>query len=184
MIADKRDPNGPDHTYMFRHSNGTRPTSAHSGAENDAPGGGTSRLSPRISIPLVISEEQTRFSCVSYLHPYTCGACCGGACAGHDGLPSLSLARLLGINLGGGAPSVRRATWSRSGHSTLLWPFSDHDFVLQWTSDFDYAVLSVVVVATGLSETDGFQHRALWIIAGAFVLLMAYFLFIPGWGTA
>ena len=52
----------------------------------------------------------------------------------------------------------------------LLWPFSDHDFVLKFTSDFDYVVLAVVVVATGLSETDGFQHRAPWIIAGAFVL--------------
>lgn len=61
--------------------------------------------------------------------------------------------------------------------------FSDHDFVLKWTSDFDYAVLAVVVVASGLSETDGLQHRAPWIIAGAFLLLVAYFLFIPGWGA-
>ena len=56
----------------------------------------------------------------------------------------------------------------------LLWPFSD----------YDYVVLTVVVVATGLSETDSLQHRAPWIIAGAGLLLMGYFLFIPGWGAA
>ena len=52
----------------------------------------------------------------------------------------------------------------------LLWPFNDHDFVLSWTSDFDYVVLAVVIVATGVSETDGFQHRAPGIIAGAVLL--------------
>lgn len=66
----------------------------------------------------------------------------------------------------------------------LLWPFSDYDFVLKWTSDFDYVVLAVVVVTTGLSETDGLQHHTPWIIAGAGLLLMAYFLFIPGWEAA
>jgi hypothetical protein len=45
-------------------------------------------------------------------------------------------------------------------------------------------VLAVVIVATGLSEKDGFQHGAPWIIAGAVLLLVAYFLFIPGWGAA
>ena len=54
----------------------------------------------------------------------------------------------------------------------------------RYGADFRKQVLAVVVVATGLSETDGFQHRAHWIIAGAFVLLVAYFLFIPGWGAA
>ncbi len=98
-------------------------------------------------------------------------------------LKTLSFARLLGINLGGGAIHLcgdMIALWPLR----ILWPFSDHDFVLKWTSDFDYVVLAVVVVATGLSETDGFQHRAPWIIAGAFLLLVAYFLFIPGWGAA
>ena len=98
-------------------------------------------------------------------------------------LPSLSFARLLGINLGGGAIHLcgdMIAFWPLH----LLWPFNDYDFVLQWTSDFDYVVLAVVIVATGLAETDGVQHRAPWIIAGAVLLLVAYFLFIPGWGAA
>jgi hypothetical protein len=91
--------------------------------------------------------------------------------------------RLLGINLSGGAIHLcgeMIALWPL----LILWPFSDKDFVLKWTSDFDCVVLAVVVVATGLSETDGFQHRAPWIIAGAVLLLGAYFLFIPGWGAA
>lgn len=98
-------------------------------------------------------------------------------------LKNLSFARLLGINQGGGGLHLcgdMIALWPLR----ILWPFSDHDFVHKWTSDFDYAVLAVVVVATGLSETDGFQHRAPWIIAGAFLLLVVYFLFIPGWGAA
>ena len=98
-------------------------------------------------------------------------------------LRNLSFARLLGINLGGGAIHLcgdMIALWPLH----LLLPFNDHDFVLQWTSDFDYVVLAVVIVATGLAETDGFQHRAPWIIAGAVLLLIAYFLFIPGWGAA
>lgn len=98
-------------------------------------------------------------------------------------LKTLSFARLLGINLVGGAIHLcgdMIALWPLR----LLWPFTDYDFTLKWTSDVDYVVLAVVVVATGLSETDGFQHRALWIIAGAFLLLVAYFLFLPGLGAA
>jgi hypothetical protein len=66
----------------------------------------------------------------------------------------------------------------------IFWPFSNQDVALKWTSDFDYVVLAVVVVATGLSETEGFQHRAPLVIAGGVLLLVAYFLFIPGWGAA
>ena len=98
-------------------------------------------------------------------------------------LMNLSFARLLAINLGGGAIHLcgdMIALWPLH----LLWPFTDHDFVLQWTTDFDYVVLAVVIIATGLAETDGLQHRAPWIIAGAVLLLVAYFLFIPGWGAA
>jgi membrane-bound metal-dependent hydrolase YbcI (DUF457 family) len=98
-------------------------------------------------------------------------------------IKSLSFSRLLGLNLAGGAIHLcgdMIALWPLR----ILWPFSDHDFVLKWTSDFDYVVLAVVVVATCLSETDGFQYRAPWIIAGGFLLLIAYFLFNPGWGGA
>ena len=98
-------------------------------------------------------------------------------------IKDLSFARLLGLNLAGCTIHLCGdviALWPLR----ILWPFSDHDFVLQWTHDFDYVVLGVVVVATGLSETDGFQHRAPWIIAGAVLLLAAYFIFIPGWGGA
>mgnify|MGYP001589448375 FL=1 len=101
----------------------------------------------------------------------------------HRWLKELSFARLLGLNLAGCAIHLCGdviALWPLH----LLWPFSEHNFTLQWTRDFDYVVLGVVVVATGLSETDGFQHRALWIIAGAVFLLAAYFIFIPGWGGA
>jgi membrane-bound metal-dependent hydrolase YbcI (DUF457 family) len=98
-------------------------------------------------------------------------------------LKDLSFARLLGLNLAGCTIHLCGdliALWPLH----LLWPFSDHDFTLHWTRDFDYVVLGVVVVATGLSETDGFQHRAPWIIAGVVLLLAAYFIFIPGWGGA
>lgn len=98
-------------------------------------------------------------------------------------LKDLSFAGLLGINLAGCTIHLCGdliALWPLH----LLWPFSDYNFTLQWTRDFDYVVLGVVVVATGLSETDGFQKHALWIIAGAFLLLAAYFVFIPGWGGA
>ena len=98
-------------------------------------------------------------------------------------LKDLSFARLLGLNLAGCTIHLCGdliALWPLR----ILWPLSDRDFVLHWTRDFDYVVLGVVVVATGLSETDGFQHRAPWIVAGAFLLLAAYFIFIPGWGAA
>lgn len=98
-------------------------------------------------------------------------------------LKEFTFARLLGLNLAGCTIHLCGdliALWPLR----LLWPFSDHDFVLKWTHDFDYVVLGVVVVAMGLSETDSFQHRASWIIIGAFLLLTAYFIFIPGWGGA
>ena len=98
-------------------------------------------------------------------------------------LPELSFGRLLGLNLAGGLIHL-------CGDLIALWPlhilspFSSYDFALHWTQDFDYIVLGIVVVATGLSETDGLQHHVPWIIAGAFLLLTAYFMFIPGWGAA
>ena len=98
-------------------------------------------------------------------------------------LKSLSFSRLLGLNLAGGVLHLGGdliAVWPLR----ILWPFSDDDFVLKWTGDFDYVVLAVVVIATGLSETDGLQHHAPWILAGGFLLLVAYFSFIPGWGAA
>ena len=98
-------------------------------------------------------------------------------------IKTLSFPRLVSLNLIGGAIHLCGdiiALWPLR----ILWPFSDYDFVLKWTSDFDYVVLAIVVVATGLSETDGFQHRAPWIIVGGFLLLIGYFLFIPGWGAA
>lgn len=98
-------------------------------------------------------------------------------------LKDLSFARLLWLNLAGCTIHLCGdliALWPLR----LFWPFSDRDFTLHWTHDFDYVVLGVVVVATGLSETDGFQQRAPWIIAGAFLLLAAYFIFMPGRGGA
>jgi hypothetical protein len=98
-------------------------------------------------------------------------------------LTELSFGRLLVLNLAGGLIHL-------CGDLIALWPlhilspFSNYDFALHWTRDFDYIVLGVMVVATGLSETDGLQHRAPWIVAGTFLLLTAYFMFIPGWGAA
>ncbi len=98
-------------------------------------------------------------------------------------IKTLPFSRLLGLNVVGGGIHLcgdMIALWPLH----ILWPFSDHDFVLKWTGDFDYVVLGVVVMATGLSETDGLQHRAPWIIAGGFLILLSYFLFFPGWGGA
>ena len=98
-------------------------------------------------------------------------------------LKDFSFARLLRLNLAGCTIHLCGdliALWPLR----LLWPFSEHNFTLEWTRDFDYVVLGVVVVATGLSETDGFQQRAPWVIVGALLLLATYFIFIPGWGGA
>ena len=62
----------------------------------------------------------------------------------------------------------------------LLWPWSDHDFALRWTGDFDLAVLTVVGLATGLSATDRLRDRAPWILAGVAVILAGYFWWFPG----
>jgi membrane-bound metal-dependent hydrolase YbcI (DUF457 family) len=98
-------------------------------------------------------------------------------------LTELSFGHLLVLNLAGGLIHL-------CGDLIALWPlhilspFCNYDFALHWTRDFDYIVLGVMVVATGLSESDGLQHRVPWIIAGAFLLLASYFMFIPGWGAA
>jgi membrane-bound metal-dependent hydrolase YbcI (DUF457 family) len=98
-------------------------------------------------------------------------------------LKELSFARLFKINLASCTIHLCGdliALWPLH----ILWPFSEHDFVLKWTHDFDYVVLGVVVVAMGLAEVDNFRHRAPWIIAGAALLLAAYFILTPGWGGA
>lgn len=95
----------------------------------------------------------------------------------------ISFARLLALNAAGCTIHLCGdliALWPLR----ILWPWSDHDFTMHWTRDFDYVVLGVVVVATGLSETDGLQERTPWIIGTALLLLAAYFLWIPGWGGA
>ncbi len=97
-------------------------------------------------------------------------------------LKEFSFVRLFALNLAGCAIHIVGdlvARWPLR----LLWPVSEYNFTLQWTGDFDYVVLGVMVVAAGLSETDGFQKHAPWIIAASLLLLAAYFLFIPGWAA-
>lgn len=62
----------------------------------------------------------------------------------------------------------------------LLWPWSDQNFALRWTGDFDLVVLIVVGLATGLAATDGLQSRSRWILGGVVLLLVGYFLLFPG----
>jgi membrane-bound metal-dependent hydrolase YbcI (DUF457 family) len=62
----------------------------------------------------------------------------------------------------------------------LLWPWTDHDFALRWTGDFDWVVLSVVGLGTGLAATDRLQDRAPWILGGVVLILAAYFWWFPG----
>jgi membrane-bound metal-dependent hydrolase YbcI (DUF457 family) len=62
----------------------------------------------------------------------------------------------------------------------LLWPWSDRDFVLWWTGDFDLVVLVVVGLATGLAATDPLQDYAPWILAGVTAILAGYFWWFPG----
>lgn len=88
-------------------------------------------------------------------------------------------ARLLTLNVAGTAVHLVGdlvAIWPLR----ILWPWSDRDFVLRWTGDFDLVVLIVVGLATGLAATDGLQDRAPWILAGVVLILAGYFLWFPG----
>jgi len=95
-------------------------------------------------------------------------------------IKQIPLTRLLALNLAGCTMHLLGdliAIWPLR----ILWPWSDHDFTLHWTRDSDWVVLTVVVLATGLAETDGFQKQVRWIIVGAFLILAAYFWWFPGW---
>jgi hypothetical protein len=62
----------------------------------------------------------------------------------------------------------------------ILWPWSDRDFVLRWTGDFDLVVLTVVGLATGLTAVDTLRGRERWIVGGAVLVVVAYFVWMPG----
>lgn len=92
---------------------------------------------------------------------------------------NIPIARLLALNLVGGAVHLLGdliAVWPLR----LLWPWNDHDFVLRWTGDFDWVVLIVVGLATGLAATDRLKDRAPWILAVAVLILAGYFWRFPG----
>lgn len=92
---------------------------------------------------------------------------------------SIPFGRLVALNLAGCVVHLL-------GDLVTLWPirllspFSDRDFALHWTGDFDLAVLVVVGLATGLAATDGLQHRARWILGGVVLSLAVYFVWLPG----
>ena len=93
---------------------------------------------------------------------------------------TMSFPRLVALNLAGGTIHLLGdviAVWPLP----LLWPWSDADFALRWTGDFDLVVLVVVGVSTGLAETDKLQAWAPWILGGVVLLLVAYFWWMPGW---
>jgi membrane-bound metal-dependent hydrolase YbcI (DUF457 family) len=93
---------------------------------------------------------------------------------------SLSFTRLLALNLAGCSIHLLGdliALWPLH----ILWPFSDHDFTLHWTGDFDLVVMILVCLTAGLAETDQLRAYVWWLIAGCVVLLVAYFVFFPGW---
>ncbi len=95
-------------------------------------------------------------------------------------IASLSFTRLFALNLAGCSIHLVGdliALWPLH----ILWPFSDHDFTLQWTGDFDLAVMILICLTAGLAETDQFRSYARWLIACCVLLLMAYFVFFPGW---
>jgi membrane-bound metal-dependent hydrolase YbcI (DUF457 family) len=62
----------------------------------------------------------------------------------------------------------------------MLWPWAGQDFVLRWTGDFDLAVLAAVGLATGLAATDVMRERAPWILGAVVLILVGYFLWVPG----
>jgi membrane-bound metal-dependent hydrolase YbcI (DUF457 family) len=91
----------------------------------------------------------------------------------------LSFARLLVLNSAGVTLHLLGdlvAVWPLP----ILWPWSERDFVLRWTGDFDLAVLVVVGLATGLAATDTLRAHARWIGLAVVVILAAYFLWFAG----
>jgi membrane-bound metal-dependent hydrolase YbcI (DUF457 family) len=62
----------------------------------------------------------------------------------------------------------------------MLWPWAGQDFVLRWTGDFDLAVLAAVGLATGLAATDVMRESAPWILGAVVLILVGYFLWVPG----
>jgi len=91
----------------------------------------------------------------------------------------IPFARLLALNLAGclvHLPEDLVAVWPLR----ILWPWTDRDFVLRWTGDFDLVVLIVVGLATGLAQTDGLRDRAPWILGGTLAILAGYFWLFPG----
>ncbi len=91
----------------------------------------------------------------------------------------MPFARVLALNLVGCSVHLLGdviAVWP----VRLFWPWSDRDFALRWTGDFDWAVLIVVGLATGLAATDELQNRAPWILGGVVLILAGYFWWFPG----
>lgn len=94
----------------------------------------------------------------------------------------IAFPKLLLLNVMGGTAHVMGdviAVWPLP----LLWPWSRHDFALRWTGDFDWLVLVVVGLSTGLAATDRLHMYAPWICGGVVLLLLGYLTWIPGWAA-
>ncbi len=94
-------------------------------------------------------------------------------------VPGLSFVRLLLLNAAGVALHLLGdlvAVWPLR----ILWPWTERDFVLRWTGDFDLAVLLVVGLATGLAATDNLRAHARWIALAVATILAVYFLWFAG----
>lgn len=94
-------------------------------------------------------------------------------------VPGMSFARLLFLNAAGVTVHLLGdlvAVWPLR----ILWPWSDRDFVLRWTGDFDLAVMTVVGLATGLAATDGLREYPRWILFAVAAILTVYFLCFAG----
>ena len=117
----------------------------------------------------------------SYTHALPGLAAVATALAGVETLwlPAISFVRLLLMNAAGVTLHLLGdlvTVWPLR----ILWPWSDRDFVLRWTGDFDLAVLVVVGLATGLAATDNLRAHARWIALAAAAILAVYFLFFAG----
>ncbi len=96
-------------------------------------------------------------------------------------LGPLSFARLLALNLAGCAAHLLGdlvALWPLR----LLWPWSERNFTLHWTGDFDLVVLIVVGLGTGLAATDALRDRAPVLLGVVALFLGMYFWLFPGAG--